>query len=279
MKKMKQLKTKMILSIVSILTVASLLTVVVFSTFAWFTINDKAVMNGFNLSTSNDTFMEYGSVIKAVRTNLNGSFVTNTYSNVDGKLKIKTSTIQESIEDEPTNNLPNELGNFLFAEMLPGEYVDISVPYRVTKVPEYGFKYSISLTAFNKTGSFVVPYNNVDYTHYVLGVFKYRPISLNISYNDERDDYLYIFPEDEYDYKWLSSYTLNEDDKLPSAVYIFKDHEFSTYLSTYRECTLTFRIYESFDQYFDLIKESGTYQGNLLSQKTFSIGNLLFNQE
>lgn len=275
MMKLSKLKQKMMLSIVSIISVASLLLVAVFSTFAWYTINEKSFAKGINLSLKDNIPMSYEKRVYATRYIIDNTRVSNIYEiNSKGVLILVSSTLFDELNPEGKDNTMNENSLFLFEEMVPGEYVDITFGYYFNDLSEE-FKYKLELGNFSSSGIFELSANGETYTHSILGIFKFRPISLKTDYVDGSNSTVLEFNTLDYPFQWLTNYNAFKNDLVPNTIDLLKDPTISVFRKEYSRQEFTFRISEDLSQYYRLVNDSGTFATNLLSHLTFNIGSIL----
>ena len=234
--------------------------------FAWYTSNKNVSANGISASTDNSNAIIIEPTITTVRHNLNKDTIESVYSMDDnGSLwlksyikKDKDSVVLEN-QNDPKDNNGNSIP-FRIEEMLPGEYIDITFGFYLKE--EYdNTAFKIKLMNISG-GSFVVD----EYTHYVSGAFKYKNISLvdkNETFSKKYSDANYI---------WLNSYKINESDQNNIEMTILNE----TWKNSYGVLYYTFRIYEDFTQYYNLIAQAQKSYGALLSNKDLSIGQIYF---
>ena len=99
--------------------------------------------------------------------------------------------------------------------------------------------------------------------HYAMGAYKWKNISLKDASNTVINNF------STQDFQWFSPYDITKDDdtnlRIESLNGIWdKDYESLNY---------TFRVFEDFTQYYELVGKSSTYTGDaLLSFLTLQIG-------
>ena len=251
----KHQKIRLKLNILTLFVTCFLL---VISLFGWYVSNKEVRATGLTAITSNEDTVDILDEVIAKRYCLNDDTITDTYKKIGKNLVLqkeeiytastgKTETITEFQQEE----------YFRVKEMLPGEYVDITLGYKMDKDNN---DYKIHLRDITGDTFKVDGYN-----HYVTGVFKYKSLSLKDKAGNDVTDFT---PDS--DYTWFSSYTINQHD---SAVLeqVLVEH---TWKNTYEELYFTFSIIEDFSQYYKLIAQAENSYGNLLSQKNFNIGEI-----
>lgn len=267
MKAETKIKWKMIVSLIGML--CSVVVLTVSFAYAWFSSNRNVSASNMSVSVSDPNKMFFEN-FQAIRYNLDNTRLENHY-----KIEKDTLVLDRSIYYDE-NNIPTtnkiEKTDFLFNEMLPGEYVQITINYYLASSLD-GKEYNLSLNDFSKSGTFDLNVesgaNQGIYTYYVLGAFKYKPISLVYYDDDNRNNEVenQVFTDN---YKWLDTYVEFQNDTLPSAI----TFDTFTWNSTYKKASFTFEIKEDFSQFFELISKSGVYFSNLLSEKSLIIGNI-----
>ncbi len=259
---MKKTKFNLISNITSMLLC---LTLLIFGLFAWYTSNKEVTANGITAMTSSETSIHFKDTVTAKRYSLTGDITTNTYTKQSDGTLILTKQVLYVAKDDSTTTVTEFATTTYFSitELLPGEYVDVTVGYYMD--PECnGNTYKLKLTNI-VADSFKVQYNEVDYTHYVTGAFKHRSLSLK----DEAGNTPANFTASTED-TWFSSYEINQNDSSTVEVQILNH----TWLNSYESLYYTFRITEDFSQYYQLIAKSSESYGNLLSEKNFKIGKI-----
>ena len=240
---------------------------IVFSCFSWYTANDTVKANGITGATSNSEHIHFKPELKAVRHNLSGDIITNTYEiDTTGKIILKRSEYYHKKEDttEVTTEF-NPTEYFNMKEILPGEYIDIEIGYYMDDVLD-GSGYQIKLYDLIKDTPFVVDGKN----HTVAGAFKYKTLSLKDEAHKNTDTNVSDFTADSA-FTWFETYNINEDYNESSSVTILNH----TWDKDYEYLYFTFRIQEDFSQYYRLISQSENSYGRLLSRKNFGIGKFM----
>jgi len=259
---MKSTKFNLISSLVSATLCALLL---VFVIFAWYTANDTVKAEGITGMTASSDCIHYKDEVKAFRHNLDGSTVDNTYmKQSDGSLKL----VKQVTFDPKTGGLTTITSfasdiYFSITDLLPGEYVDITLGYFMDEECD-GYNYNLKLKDIT-ADSFEVMFNDVDYTHYVTGAFKHKSLSLVDEEGNTPTDFT---PST--DFTWFSTYQINKDDEKIEEVKML-NHK---WLNSYESLYYTFRISEDFSQYYRLVNQSTKSYGTLLSKLGICIGSV-----
>lgn len=153
--KMSKTKLKIIQTVLELIVAA-----VVFgmSCFAWFAENKNTTASSGNVNVLTDSGFNFYSTVTAVRHYETGALLKNTYTISDGVLKLTNAvfTADESGEEaDPSKSTDDEVkaqvteGNdMLFVNMLPGEYVDITLSVYTVNSDIVGRKYQLSLSGF-----------------------------------------------------------------------------------------------------------------------------------
>ncbi len=260
MKKIAVNKTKLELCKVSvfIILIAVEMGFAISTVFAWFSKNKKVTGSGMSVEVDAKINMKFDGEVIAVRHSLTGEVITNTY----GVQEDKVLRLISSVSTNPEYEEP-EVTNFLFDEMLPGEYVDITVSY--ISLDDFDSDYTVSFGAFDFTnGKYEI--NSVTYN--VLGAFKTKLLSL--TYYDEDDGIVSQTDYSSSEYEWLLNYTAGINSEEPEHIVICED----AWTSEYKKASLTFRVYEDFTQYYRLINAIGESIPNQLSEKVLRIGQI-----
>lgn len=259
---MKNTRFNLISSIISMLICLFLL---VFVIFAWYTANDTVKATGITGMTASEDCIHFKDTVTAKRYGLSGSTEENTYTKQsDGSLLLTRQVIYDASTGTITTITSFEEDTyFSITELLPGEYVDITLGYYMDSQCN-GYNYNLKLKNII-ADSFKVDYNGVDYTHYVSGAFKYKSMSLK---DEEGETPANFTPAS--NFTWFSSYNISQNDSETVEV----DLLHHTWLNSYEALYYTFRISEDFTQYYQLIGQSTVSYGNLLSRKRFRIGSV-----
>ena len=102
-------------------------------------------------------------------------------------------------------------------------------------------------------------------THYATGAYKWKNISLR---SGSRSGTV-INNFSTANYSWIGSYDINSNDATNLRIETLSH----TWDSDYESIYYTFRIFEDFTQYYELVGQSSTYTGDaLLSFLTLQIG-------
>ncbi len=246
---------RLILNIITLLATCVLL---VISAFAWYITNKEVRATGITVISSDDDTVEILDTVTAKRYCLNDDTITDTYKKINGNLVLQKEekyTASTGITETITEF--EQIEYFRVKEMLPGEWVDITLGYKMDKDNN---RYKIHLRDI--TGDeFIVD----NYKHYVTGVFKYKSLSLKDKAGNDLSDFT---PDS--DYTWFSSYNINQNDTA-ALEQVLVEH---TWKNSYEELYYTFSITEDFTQYYRLIAQAENSYGNLLSQLNFNIGNI-----
>lgn len=259
----ERIKSNLILSVSSFIITLSLLIITI---FAWYVKNDTASASGMMATTDHDSVIHLQDVVKAVRHDLTGNVITDTYQRTSsGLLYLVKREETDNSGAQPVTTTSNYTINdgigFNINQMLPGEYVDITFGYYLTTGSD-DRNYLVRLD--NVRGqSFVVD----DKTHYSTGVFKYAPLSLKT----EAGTYLFD-NSSSLSYTWFNSYSISAND-TDSSSHVLLNHSWQ---DSYENLYFTFRVSEDFTQYYSLIGQASGSYGALLSTLTFTIGDIVF---
>ena len=197
---MKGQKIRLIGSIASLFVTVLIL---VFTLYGWYVSNEQASVTGATGVTANDDSVRFMDDVLAVRHNLNGDIITNTYErDTDGKLVLKRSEIYTaSTNTTEVITTFAEKTYFVVTEMLPGEYVDVTIGYSIDE-SKNGHNYKIYMKEIYGD-DFVIDGK----THYVTGVFKYMSTGLKNASDTSISDFT---PDTEY--TWFNSYNIAQND-------------------------------------------------------------------
>jgi hypothetical protein len=233
--------------------------------FGWYAVNKQANVNSGTGLTSDNNNVLFSDTITAEINYLNHTKAIETYKRRDnGSLYLTKRSLHDLELDTITNTNYTEADNigFFIRSLLPGEYVDITIGFSITDDFDHS-SYSIGFMNVNGGGSFNKYFMLDSHKHYAMGAYKWKNISLKDSSNTVINDFSNA------DYNWFSSYDINSDDdtnlRIESLNGIWdKDYESLNY---------TFRVFEDFTQYYELVGKSSTYTGDaLLSFLTLQIG-------
>ena len=201
-------KFSLISSIISASLCALLL---IFSIFAGYVTNSTASVEGITGVTSGNNSIHFTDTVVAKRYCLNGDIITNTYRrNSAGELTLIQSVFEDYSEStSSTQSSGFTSTSFSINELLPGEYVDITIGYYVDEVND-GKDYSVSFKSITAdTFNVVYDEDNHSHTHYASGAFKYQSIDLKDSNNQTPSDFT---PDSES--TWITTYDINKNDTL-----------------------------------------------------------------
>ena len=265
---------KMISNIIMLSLTALLL---VMLSFGWYAVNKTAsVEAGTGLTASNDA-ITFDSTVIAKTYYLKGDITTDTYTREDnGKLYlikreyyVTEGTAPETQTYTVSNNQP-----FFIRSLLPGEYVDITFGYSM-KDEFDGASYTVGLMNVNGSGSSTAQSFTLDgKTHYATGAYKWKNVSLksgNITVLESLTSGTVVNSFTSAEFAWIGEYDIakNDDTNIKIATL---NH---TWDSDYTKLFYTFRIFEDFTQYYELVAQSASYTGDpLLSFLTLDIGNV-----
>ena len=252
--------TKLVLNISTFLVTCLLL---VFFIFGWYTSNKNVNANGISASTADVKNIFVDEEVTTERHNLNGDLIYDTYKVMpDGVLYLTKRIINykdTSKQDSETNYETSEKISFNISEMLPGEFIDITISFSMTEIKNNSpFKISLN----NIKGDEFKLDDSDPYVHNASCAFKYANISLYDSSNNEIFDY-----SSNSDYEWFNIPRINSNDQTNFDVQLCSQ----TRLSSYGKLFYTFRIYEDFEKYYDLINKASNVKGALLSRKNLII--------
>lgn len=257
---MKKSKMMFISSVVSAFLCLFLL---IISVFAWYVTNKKTNVTASTGLTADSHLIHFTDTVLAVRHCLSGDVITNTYERKsNGSLELIRSEIDyfdSSKTDEVITTFTASQKAFKISEILPGEYIDITIGYYMDESYD-GRNYRFRLDNID-ADRFMIDGKS----HYVTGVFKYKNISLVDNNSNTPSDFT---PDTSFTF--FNEYNIDLDDPLNLRVNLFNH----TWDNDYERLYYTFRIQEDFSQYYSLISQASTSYGNLLSKKKLSIGNI-----
>ena len=252
-------KVKLIMNLIT-LTVTTLL--LVFTIFAWYVTNSNVSVSGVTGVTANSNYVHFKEDVIAKRTSLNGVITTYTYSiGSGGTLILKRIDYSDST---PSVTTFAEEQYFNIAELLPGEYVDVTIGYYMDSVMN-GKPYTIRLDKINGD-TFTVD----QATHSAAGAFKYKSMSLKDEANKNVADYNITGYIPDVSDTWFDTYTNRVSDIYPT----YRNTLEHTWNNSYTALYYTFRITEDFSQYYRLIGQAEESVDRLLSNKNFYIGHV-----
>ena len=236
--------------------------------FGWYAVNKQAnVTAGTGLTALNDSVVFDDTVVAEIHY-LNHVTTTETYTRSDnGSLYLIKRSIYDQELDTTTetnysvsDNLP-----FFISSLLPGEYVDVTIGFSIADSLD-GANYTIGFMDVNGSG----PTGRTSFeldgkTHYATGAYKWKNISLR---SGSRSGTI-INNFSTSNYSWIASYDINRNDSTNLRIETLNH----TWDSDYESIYYTFRIFEDFTQYYELVGQSSTYTGDaLLSFLTLQIG-------
>lgn len=258
-------KFKMLFNILS-LSLTSLLLVIL--AFGWYATNKRAeVTSGTGLTALNDSVSFDNTVIAEIHY-LNHITTTETYTRSDnGNLYlIKRTVYDEELETTTeTNYSLSDRLPFLISSLLPGEYVDVTIGFSISDSLD-GADYTIGFMDVNGGGPTGRTSFSLDgKTHYATGAYKWKNISLR---SGSRNGTV-VSNFNNADYSWIGSYDIDSNDETNLRIETLSH----TWDNDYDSLYYTFRIFEDFTQYYELVGQSSTYTGDaLLSFLTLQIG-------
>ena len=238
--------------------------------FGWYVVNKTSYVNGGTGLTSENDSVTFDTTVIAEIHYLNHVVTTETYTrDDDGSLYlIKRST--HDLELDTTTETNYELSShepFFIRSLLPGEYIDITIGYSISDDFDNS-NYTIGFMNVNGSG----PEGRTSFTldgkvHYATGAYKWKNISLR---SGSRTGTI-INDFSTATYSWFGTYNINQND----ATNIRIESLSHTWDSDYGSLYYTFRVFEDFTQYYELVGQSSTYTGDaLLSFLTMKIGNV-----
>ena len=255
-KKFKLISNLIVLSLTSLL--------LIMLSFGWYAVNKQANVNSGTGLTSDNNNVVFSDTITAEITYLNHTKAIETYKRRDNGSLYLTKRILYDVQpvtpivitDEDFTEAQNK--GFFIRNLLPGEYVDITIGFSITDEFDNS-SYSIGFMNVNGNKDFMLD----GHKHYAMGAYKWKNISLKDASNTVINNF------STQDFQWFSPYDITKDDdtnlRIESLSGIWdKDYESLNY---------TFRVFEDFTQYYELVGKSSTYTGDaLLSFLTLQIG-------
>lgn len=260
---------------------------IVYFCFAWYAKNAAVTASGMFASVSTDMGMEFTSTVTAVHHQLSDDTITYTYTKADdGTLTLtgKSTTYAETGETEDASSVS---GEYLIEDILPGEYIDVTIGFYLTDSELVGKDYEISLAdfAFESANTFTLSGDNLgntyNVTYGVLPAFKWRTVS-TVGEKDT-DTTTYTFFHGEYS----SSNTSGGFFYYASESGGANDSDYSEVITTgtwaeenvigaenYSAVPLTFRIKEDFSEYYKIFSYTNADYSNYLSNKIMSVGQI-----
>lgn len=261
------MKSKINLIVNSImLSITALLLIV--SYYAWYTANREVTADGITGVTANNEVVHFDEPVIAKKHCLSGDLITTYYNirPIDGVLLLTKMEYYsaETGETETTTEFQTQQF-FDIKEILPGEYVDITIGYSMET--------SMNNNSYNvRLNGLIGELFNIDgFDHSVAGAFKYKSLSLKDEAHKDTDTNVSDFTPDTNPI-WFCSYDIASADTVASYINILNH----TWKDSYDTLYYTFRIEEDFSQYYQLIREAQNSYGNVLSNKNFSISNVYF---
>ena len=271
MKDRTKTKLKIFSSLLGMLFTAVLISFVI--VYAWFASNNATSANSIKAEVSNPYQMFFESV-DATKYDLDGSSIVNHYTIEGTSLKLSSSKSYDSNNVENTSYEAGESTSFLFDEILPGEYITVTVNYYLAEELA-GSKYHIALHDFSNSGTFSLTVDSGDnagtYDYYVVGAFKYKAVEAKFfsdeAMTNEIEDKKITYSDD---YRFIDNYIAFQSETLPESV----DFDSLTWDASYKRASFTFTLEEDISGFYKLIDESGEYYSNLLSEKSLIISSL-----
>lgn len=257
-------KLNLTYSLLSLIMTSFLLVITI---FGWYVHNKEVSVSSISAKTSDSSTIQILNEVTAVRHNLNGNVITDTYTRnaSNGVLYLTERITRDVTGDEPVTTIleytVDEKVPFNINDLLPGEYIDIKVGYNMVS-GNNGKDYAIRLNNV-KGKDFEVDGK----THYATGAFKYAPIKLE----DESGNKIFD-NSSSIVYSWFTTYSIAEDD-VETVSPVLLNH---TWQTSYENLYFTFRICEDFSQYYSLISQASQSYGALLSKKKVTIGDIYF---
>jgi hypothetical protein len=268
-------KFKIILNMLTLFTTGLLLVALV---FGWYVTNKVAnVEAGTGLTALNDSITLEDTVIAKIYY-LKGDVTTETYQRgANGKLYLikREFAVAEGEAPATQNYTVSEEKPFFIRSLLPGEYIDITIGYSMDDSFD-GANYSVGLMNVNGSGEMTSATNfTLDgKTHYATGAFKWKNISLksgNITVLQSLTSGTVVNNFSSATYAWVGEYDITKNDETNIRIPTLNH----TWDNDYTKLFYTFRIFEDFNQYYDLVAQSASYTGDpLLSFLTLDVGNI-----
>ncbi len=253
-------KVNLIMNITTLVVTSLLL---IFIVFAWYVTNSQVSVTGVTATTSDETYIHYKNEVVAVRHSLSGDVGTYIYERkASGELECTEYIIKDK-DGNTTKHIqviPANEKKFFMNDMLPGEYVDITLSYYMDDSYD-GKNYALRIDNF-VADNFVIDGK----THYTTGAFKYKNISLKNKAGSDIADF------SSSTFSFFNNYVLSENDTSPESLRV--QILSNTWNKTDVEVSYTFRVQEDFTQFYALVNSATGFYGNLLSELNFNIGNL-----
>ncbi len=245
--------------------------------FGWFSFSEQAQSEGIGTSLHDGQDMKFASAVIAVRHYLTNATLTNTYRKAeDGSLSLESSVYDPGdSEGEETTQTPG--ADFLFTEMLPGEYVDVTVGIYLKNKSLVGKNYELSLGKFgtaeeNRFTLVDFDGNPLEGGPYgVLGVFRWGIVEENAD------------PEMHWFRDGITSIEGQNGEKGDAdySVAILSGVWAEANIGEANAKSVTFRIEEDFTHYYAFLNEKnkqGAGYSNYLSEKKLSIGSVMLRE-
>lgn len=258
-------KIKTVFNIIT-LTLTCLLLIIL--SFGWYAVNKTAnVTAGTGLTSLNKPVI-FDNTVTAKIHYLNHITTTETYTrSSDGYLYLVNRSIHDDDLDTTTetNFDISSKEPFFIRSLLPGEYVDVTIGFSIADEFD-GANFSIGFmnvsgSGLNGTGAFTLDGK----THYATGAYKWK----NISLREGSATGTIIDDFQSADYSWFNTYNINQNDSNDLRIETLNH----TWDNDYNKVFYTFRVFEDFTQYYELVGQSSTYAGDaLLSFLTLQIG-------
>lgn len=230
--------------------------------YAWFLSGNQNRVSSVEMGVQGDKSMKFGPQVSAARYYLTGAKLENTYNNNGGTLTLTKTEYTKADEDDESEIAPTVSDEFLFDNMLPGEYVDITISFYIQNADMVGSDYKVVLCGFGtgEENKFTLGEGETAVTYSILGVYQYGLVKDGV-----------VQPM-----QWLREYKLNEEnDDSSYSVVIYTGTWAENNVGEANAVQITFRIQEDFSHYYELISQSGVPFDKYLSEKKLTIGRIL----
>lgn len=238
----------------------------IFFIFGWYTSNKNVNANGISASSADVKNIFIEKYLNTIRYNLNKDIIYDTYEvSSDGMLYLierHTDYYDSNKTDETVSYSVVDKKPFFISEMLPGEYIDIKIGFSMSELKN---NTSFKICLNNVSGdTFKLDESDLCY-HNASCAFKYASVSLYDSFNNK------IFDNSEsITYKWFNIPKIDESDPISFDINLCSE----TWKSSYVKLYYTFRIFEDFEKYYDLINEASNVKEALLSNLNLKIDKI-----
>lgn len=260
MKKITQAQLKIIKAAAGLFLAS--VTLILSVCYAWFLSGNQNRVSSVEMGVQGDKSMKFGPQVSAARYYLTGAKLENTYNNNGGTLTLTNTKYTKADEDDESEIAPTVSDEFLFDNMLPGEYVDITISFYIQNADMVGSDYKVVLCGFGtgEENKFTLGEGETAVTYSILGVYQYGLVE------EGKTPVM----------SWLREYTVGTpNDDGSYGVTIYSGTWTAGNVGQENAFKITFRIQEDFTHYYELINASGVPFDKYLSEKKLTIGRIL----